>query len=242
LDRTEKGFLGMAKGMTLAGSVAFAALSFAASASAATVFFQDFNSVTPNSLSQTTLPGFTVTGSTVDVVGASNPYGITGLTSNVVDLDGTPGPATIISSPTSFAYNAGDTVTLSLLLSGAQRGSTSDPFTLGLAFSNPGSVTNFAGTGYFSSVTATPSTTFNLAGTDPFVLSSISFIAANAGTFGFSFGTASNDNVGPLLDDVKLDVTGNVPEPSTWAMMLLGFFGIGFMAYRRKGQGALRLA
>jgi len=25
-----------------------------------------------------------------------------------------------------------------------------------------------------------------------------------------------------------------VPEPSTWAMLLLGFAGIGFMAYRRK--------
>ncbi len=34
-----------------------------------------------------------------------------------------------------------------------------------------------------------------------------------------------------------------VPEPSTWAMMILGFFGVGFMAYRRKGaQPQLRLA
>jgi hypothetical protein len=33
-----------------------------------------------------------------------------------------------------------------------------------------------------------------------------------------------------------------VPEASTWAMMILGFFGVGFMAYRRKGQVALRLA
>jgi hypothetical protein len=32
-----------------------------------------------------------------------------------------------------------------------------------------------------------------------------------------------------------------VPEPSTWAMMILGFFGVGFMAYRRKGQVTLRL-
>jgi hypothetical protein len=35
---------------------------------------------------------------------------------------------------------------------------------------------------------------------------------------------------------------GAVPEPSTWAMMILGFFGVGFMAYRRKSQGSLRLA
>jgi len=32
-----------------------------------------------------------------------------------------------------------------------------------------------------------------------------------------------------------------VPEPSTWAMMILGFMGVGFMAYRRKqGRVAFR--
>jgi hypothetical protein len=37
--------------------------------------------------------------------------------------------------------------------------------------------------------------------------------------------------------------TTNVPEPSTWAMMILGFFGVGFMAYRRRSQGSsLRIA
>jgi hypothetical protein len=33
-----------------------------------------------------------------------------------------------------------------------------------------------------------------------------------------------------------------VPEPSTWAMMILGFAGVGFMAYRRKSKLAFRLA
>jgi hypothetical protein len=33
-----------------------------------------------------------------------------------------------------------------------------------------------------------------------------------------------------------------VPEPSTWAMMLLGFAGIGFMAYRRKSKAAFMAA
>lgn len=33
-----------------------------------------------------------------------------------------------------------------------------------------------------------------------------------------------------------------VPEPSTWAMMLLGFAGVGFMAYRRKSKLALMAA
>jgi hypothetical protein len=30
-----------------------------------------------------------------------------------------------------------------------------------------------------------------------------------------------------------------VPEPSTWAMMILGFAGVGFMAYRRKNKMAM---
>jgi len=33
-------------------------------------------------------------------------------------------------------------------------------------------------------------------------------------------------------------VSPGVPEPSTWAMMILGFGGVGFMAYRRRTQRA----
>ena len=33
-----------------------------------------------------------------------------------------------------------------------------------------------------------------------------------------------------------------VPETSTWAMMILGFFGVGFMAYRRKPKPSFRFA
>ena len=34
--------------------------------------------------------------------------------------------------------------------------------------------------------------------------------------------------------DTIANVTPDVPEPSTWAMMILGFVGLGLMAYRRK--------
>jgi hypothetical protein len=33
---------------------------------------------------------------------------------------------------------------------------------------------------------------------------------------------------------VSVGVRPAVPEPSTWAMMILGFLGVGFMAYRRE--------
>jgi hypothetical protein len=37
-------------------------------------------------------------------------------------------------------------------------------------------------------------------------------------------------------------VVNGVPEPSTWAMMILGFACVGFMAYRRKSKPALMAA
>lgn len=42
--------------------------------------------------------------------------------------------------------------------------------------------------------------------------------------------------------NVGATITAAVPEPTTWAMMMLGFFGIGFLAYRRKKQNDVRLA
>jgi hypothetical protein len=48
-------------------------------------------------------------------------------------------------------------------------------------------------------------------------------------------GIADLDRLGPTT-------VSAVPEPSTWAMMILGFLGVGFMAYRRKNEGSLRLA
>jgi hypothetical protein len=43
-------------------------------------------------------------------------------------------------------------------------------------------------------------------------------------------------------DTVVINFASPVPEPSTWAMMILGFTGVGFMAYRRKSKRALAAA
>jgi hypothetical protein len=37
------------------------------------------------------------------------------------------------------------------------------------------------------------------------------------------------------------EVTAAVPEPSTWAMIVLGFAGVGLLAYRGKSKSAFRL-
>jgi PEP-CTERM motif len=71
-----------------------------------------------------------------------------------------------------------------------------------------------------------------------------------------SYQTSSTSTIDPVISFAPgVDTTGltfefsenvgnvaAVPEPSTWAMMLLGFAGIGFMAYRRKSKPALMAA
>lgn len=50
-------------------------------------------------------------------------------------------------------------------------------------------------------------------------------------------------NFSPL--SVTVDVTASVaavPEPSTWAMMALGFAGLGLLSYRRGGRAKFRVA
>jgi hypothetical protein len=68
-------------------------------------------------------------------------------------------------------------------------------------------------------------------------ITSADFIAGSSGYF------FAADLLGP--DGKSTGAVASVaavPEASTWAMMLLGFMGVGFMAYRRKGRGpALRL-
>jgi hypothetical protein len=41
---------------------------------------------------------------------------------------------------------------------------------------------------------------------------------------------------GPIRDEIFVQVGSGVPEPSTWAMMILGFAGLGFISYRRKNR------
>lgn len=59
-------------------------------------------------------------------------------------------------------------------------------------------------------------------------------------TFGLLSTTGNGQNALVFFDnyDVTINQVAAVPEPSTWAMMLLGFAGVGFMAYRRKAKPA----
>jgi hypothetical protein len=55
----------------------------------------------------------------------------------------------------------------------------------------------------------------------------------------FTFTTSSFPGPGTFTAVFNV---GAVPEPSTWAMMILGFASVGFMAYRRRSKPALMAA
>jgi hypothetical protein len=74
--------------------------------------------------------------------------------------------------------------------------------------------------------------------TTPFIyqVTSIDGGSSDFSAFGAS-GNMSDDTL-----TVSLTPLSAVPEPSTWAMMILGFVGLGFMAYRRKTSTTLNAA
>jgi hypothetical protein len=63
------------------------------------------------------------------------------------------------------------------------------------------------------------------------------FASATGALSLFYFDSNNSDNSGSISATVSA-----VPEPATWAMMILGFLGIGFVAYRRKSPSAFRIA
>jgi len=65
------------------------------------------------------------------------------------------------------------------------------------------------------------------------------YFAATGASSTLGFVSTTNTPYGTALDNISVTA---VPEASTWAMMILGFFGIGFMAYRRKSTSVLRIA
>lgn len=46
---------------------------------------------------------------------------------------------------------------------------------------------------------------------------------------------------GVLIGEQDFTVAAAVPETATWAMMVVGFLGVGFLAYRRQAGSPLRL-
>jgi PEP-CTERM motif len=187
---------------------------------------ENFNSVAQGTNAGSVGPNFTVTSGAVDVIGTGF-FDFYPGNGNYVDLDG------------------------SMLLLG----------TIGSASFGPGSYHLTFDVGSYTynhqyitedikvalgnySLTFTPSVDSSVTPGAPFEHVVLDFTTTSAGALSFAainpVNAGQGTNVGPILDNVVLTA---VPEPSTWAMMILGFFGVGFMAYRRKSSASgLRLA
>jgi hypothetical protein len=66
-----------------------------------------------------------------------------------------------------------------------------------------------------------------------------SYFTFDGGLYALSIGSSLQVNQGNTVTLFR--TISAVPEPSTWAMMFLGFLGIGFLSYRRTA-GTFRLA
>ena len=221
-------------GKLIAGA-AFCATLVSGGAQAAVVFSDNFNGEGGgvSVLNYASFANWDVTGQ-VDLVKEPG-YGITCNTGSCVDLDGTTGPGQI-AMKNAYSFNAGDTVNFTFDISGNQRGGPGDNLTFGFTFGGLTQINNvdFWGTNFGSLNVSSYSNAFGpLSSSYPWTSYTISFVAANAGNVKFFLGTDSADNVGILIDNVSLSIGGAVPEPATWAMMIMGF-GLAGSALRRR--------
>jgi PEP-CTERM motif len=185
---------------------------------------------------------------TVDTV-VSGSFGIqcAGGAGKCIDLDGSTNNGGLILSKTLFSYKNGDLVTLTFDISGNQRNPNNDlwfggffnldhpfygnpPPIVGSSFFGNGPCGAFSG-GAFSTRQGNVSSNnvCQTLGSAPWTSYSIGFRAANSGSFRLLLGDYSagiSDNKGALLDNVSLSIA-SVPEPATWAMMIMGFGLIG---------------
>jgi hypothetical protein len=108
---------------------------------------------------------------------------------------------------------------------------------------------------YWGSIDTYNSVEFLLNGAQVGAIIKGSDLAAPIAATGNQLGPDSNAYItfsNLLFDEVILSSSANsfeftnvaaaAPEPATWAMMILGFAGLGFMAYRRKNSPTFRFA
>ncbi len=185
---------------------------------AAVLFFDDFNSATQGT-SQSVLANWSVSAGSVDVIGTGF-YDFYPGQGNYVDLNGSTGAIGALTSNTIFGAG---TYTLTFTLGGSTGGGGNI---------DPSSKTTRVSFGDFvQDITLAPD-----AG-----LTSQSFtFTTTGGNLVFTSLSGGNSNVGNILDNVQ--VASAVPELSTWAMMLIGFGGIGFFAYRQSKKKSAAIA
>ena len=102
---------------------------------------------------------------------------------------------------------------------------TGDQF--GVTGSALGSPVILVPSGYDGSTSLSGSSTFNN--------TTLAELGLTPGTYVYTWEPAAVPGALAQDGNVTVNVLSGVPEPSTWAMMALGFAGIGLLAYRKRG-------
>lgn len=167
----------------------------------------------------TSITGWVVGGTTIDYIGS---YWVAADGSRSLDLNG----LGVGSISQTFDTVAGQTYRVSFAMAGNPAG--------GPQFKTLASATNttvyipppFDITGHTLADLGWVTQSFTFvanASSETLTFASLTFAPSGNPTYPFAFG--------PALDNVAV---APIPEASTWAMMILGFLGVGLMAYRRK--------
>ncbi|MBS0360890.1 MAG: PEPxxWA-CTERM sorting domain-containing protein [Proteobacteria bacterium] len=230
----------------IAAATLTASVLAAGAAQATQVFSDNFNSENGGVAANpyTSFVNWTVTGGEFTLVEGARCEGGSG---GCVGLDGRGGGpvGNEFNTTASFAYSAGSQVTVSYDIAGshADCGSCAndDQYEAGILWGTVGQTVNDLTVEGFDQGTFTDSTGIILFGngfavprTAPWTTHTFSFTATEAGSFQFDVRSYSVDGIGPLMDNVTVDVTGGVPEPATWALMILGFGAAGAALRRRR--------
>ncbi len=177
------------------------------------LFSDDFNKEAgSNVLNYNSFANWDVSDGAVDII-VQGGYGIScaGGVGKCIDLDGTVYDSGRLVTKQNFNLLPG-VYTLSFAVSGNQRGNmtkwSSDTVTVSL------------GNVY--------SETFTKTAADPFEVVSRTFTVSNASTGHLVFENAGGDDVGIILDNVRLnaDVPTSTPEPATIALLGMGVIGL----------------
>lgn len=224
----------------------------ASSAEAKQLFFADFNGLNGGASKANAFlgPGLAYETAGADLI-RSGDFGVTcaGGSGSCVDLESNFGYGRLVSTQ-AYEAKAGDLVSLSFDLSPNQRVSSQDRFFAGFRFSpsvdlgkmNPDGPWDYGDLD--PPLSSAVAVVGDLFGTPGFQRYALSFVAPKDMTVKFRFGGGSSavngqqpapDDMGAIIDNISFDITSAavVPEPRTWALMILGFGGIGTMLRRR---------
>lgn len=208
---------------------------FSCSANATTLLDDNFDSEAPgvSSLNYDQFANFTVVEGSVNLVhsGDETYQGImecTGQTGGCVDLAGYLTSAGTLRTAT-FQFLPGYRYTLSFDLSGSQRQFGPHDWFASLVLNAPVDATVYLNSS--NGLARTSITRVSVEGErgtlDWFETVTLAFQSDSAGQFYAEIGSGSYDGQGPVLDNVLLTETrvtaAIVPEPSTWALLILGF-------------------